>query len=51
LNGFTDYYDVGVDGQRFLVVQGIGRGPSQLVLVEGLQLGAPGDDDDEERTP
>ena len=38
LNGFTYFYDVGVDGQRFLVVQGLGQGASQLVLVEGPLL-------------
>jgi Tol biopolymer transport system component len=51
LNGFTDFYDVGVDGQRFLVVQGIGRGPSQMVLAEDLRLGAPGDREPREQTP
>jgi hypothetical protein len=40
LNGFTDYYDVGLDSQRFLVVQGLGQGASQMVLVEGPLLGA-----------
>jgi serine/threonine protein kinase/Tol biopolymer transport system component len=40
-NFFTDYYDVDVDSQRFLVVQGIGRGSSQMVLVEGPLPGTP----------
>jgi serine/threonine-protein kinase len=53
LNGFTDYYDVGLDGQRFLVVQGLGQGASQMVLVEGPLLGSTGDSDGdlEDTTP
>lgn len=44
LNGFTDLYDVGLDSQRFLVVQGLGQGASQMVLVEGPLLGSTGYD-------
>ena len=50
-NFFTDYYDVDVDGRRFLVVQGIGRGSSQMVLVEGPLLRAPRGDAPEGDTP
>jgi Tol biopolymer transport system component len=43
INFFTDYYDVGADGRGFLVVQGLGQGANQMVLVQGPLLRAPAD--------